>query len=82
MLRDPDAFYEHRRSKTLLKVKVFVDEEAKVIGIEKGEGRCAGMMGAIQCRLKNGTEFKIGTGFDDSWRRKPPKIGSIVTFKY
>ena len=30
----------------------------------------------------NGVEFKIGTGFSDDQRRKPPKIGSIVTFKY
>ncbi len=30
----------------------------------------------------NGVEFKIGTGFNDDQRRKPPKIGSIVTFKY
>ena len=33
-------------------------------------------------REKDGTEFRIGSGFDDAQRRKPPKIGSTVTFKY
>ena len=65
MLRDPNSAYEQRRSKTLLKVKCFTDEEATVLRIEQGEGRCAGMMGAIVCRMKNGIEFKIGSGFND-----------------
>jgi len=32
----------------LLKVKTFEDDEAKVIAHEKGEGRCAGMCGALR----------------------------------
>ncbi|KAL4489287.1 hypothetical protein ABPG72_006351 [Tetrahymena utriculariae] len=82
MLRDPKSMYECRRSKTLLKVKTFTDEEATVIGSERGEGRCSDMMGALVCRMKNGTEFKIGSGFNDGQRRKPPKKGSVITFKY
>ena len=39
-------------------------------------------MGAIQVREKDGTEFKIGSGFNDAQRRKPPKLGSMVTFKF
>ena len=31
MLRRPDAFYEHKRSKSLQKVKTFHDDEAIVI---------------------------------------------------
>ncbi|EAR91616.1 ATP-dependent DNA ligase (macronuclear) [Tetrahymena thermophila SB210] len=82
MLRDPNSMYECRRSKTLLKVKTFTDEEATVIGSERGEGRCADMMGALVCRMKNGKEFKIGSGFNDDQRRRPPKKGSVITFKY
>jgi DNA ligase 1 len=66
MLRNPESYYENRRSKNLLKVKVFIDEEAVVTGTEKGSGRCANMMGSIHCRLKNGIEFKIGSGFNDA----------------
>ncbi len=39
-------------------------------------------MGALLMREKDGTEFKIGSGFDDSQRKNPPKIGSVVTFKF
>jgi len=40
MLRDPKSSYEGRRTKTLLKVKSYHDDDAKVIGYEKGVGRC------------------------------------------
>ena len=82
MLRDPNSFYEHRRSKTLLKVKKFDDDEAVVIGHEPGTGRCTGMLGAIRVRNSQGVEFSIGSGFNDAQRRRPPKIGSKVTYKY
>ena len=82
MLKDPESHYEGRRSLSLLKVKKFEDAEATVIAHNKGTGRCANMCGAIQVREKDGTEFKIGSGFDDAQRRKPPKLGSVVTFKF
>jgi len=66
----------------LLKVKRFEDAEATVYGHQAGTGRCTGMCGALLVREKDGTEFKIGSGLDDSQRRKPPKIGSVVTFKF
>ena len=47
MLRDPNSKYEGRRSNVLLKVKTFIDDEATVLGYERGEGRCAGMTGAL-----------------------------------
>jgi DNA ligase 1 len=40
------------------------------------------MMGALMVRNNEGIEFKIGSGFTDADRRNPPKIGSIVTYKY
>lgn len=82
MIKDPKSKYEHRRSYSLLKVKRFDDAEATVIGHERGTGRCHDMCGAIIVREKDGTEFKIGSGFTDAQRRSPPKKGSTVTFKY
>ncbi|KAL6074838.1 3-ketoacyl-CoA synthase 17 [Balamuthia mandrillaris] len=84
MLRRPGSLYEWgpSRSSTLLKVKSFHDEEALVIGHKRGTGRCLNMMGHLECRLPNGLEFSIGTGFSDAQRKKPPKIGSVITFKY
>ena len=82
MLKDPNSAYDRRRSENLLKVKRFEDTEATVIGHLRGEGRCWNMCGAIQVREKDGTEFKIGSGFTDAQRRQPPKLGSVVTFKF
>lgn len=82
MLRAARSNYEEGRSKVLLKVKAFYDEEARVIGYRAGEGRLTGLMGAIECELPNGVKFHIGTGFSDAQRKKPPKKGEVVTFKY
>lgn len=82
MIKDPDCEYESKRSIKLLKVKKFEDTEATVIGHQKGTGRCSFMCGAIQMRGDNGVEFKIGSGFTDAQRRKPPKKGSRVTYKF
>lgn len=82
IIRNPDSYYEYRRSKDMLKVKQSHDAEAVVLKTIKGTGRCSNMMGAIMVRNAEGIEFKIGSGFTDSDRRKPPKIGSIVTYKY
>lgn len=82
MLKDPKCSYERKRSYKLLKVKRFEDAEATVYGHQGGTGRLSGMCGAILVEEKDGTKFKIGSGFDDAQRRKPPKIGSIVTFKF
>ena len=54
MLRDPQSKYENRRSKTLLKVKTFHDDEATVIGYKPGTGRCYGMVGALRVRNTHG----------------------------
>ncbi len=54
MLRDPESKYENRRSKTLLKVKTFYDDEAEVIGYKPGTGRCHGMVGALRVRNTHG----------------------------
>ncbi len=81
MLRQPESLYENKRSNTLLKVKYFHDEECRVTESMKGTGRCQDMMGKLQCELPNGTKFKVGTGFSDAQRKKPPKVGSIITFK-
>lgn len=82
MIKAPTGQYESRRSEKLLKVKRFEDAEATVIGHLNGTGRCENMLGALRVRGNNGLEFKIGSGFDDSQRKNPPKIGSRVTYKF
>ena len=82
VVRDPNAAYINKRTSKALKVKTFQDAECKVIGYTKGKGKYKDVIGAIQCQLENGMQFKIGTGLSDALRKVPPAIGSEVTFKY
>lgn len=82
IIRDPESEYEYRRSDRMLKVKQAYDAEAVVIKKIKGTGRCSNMMGALLVRNNEGIEFKVGSGFTDADRRNPPKMGSIITYKY
>ena len=82
MLRQPGSPYQVGRSWTLLKVKSFFDTEAKVVAHLEGTGRHMGRLGAVMAELKDGTRFKVGTGFSDHERENPPVIGSIITFRY
>ena len=89
MLRHPDSYYENKRSSMLLKVKDFMDDEAIVEGMEFGEGRNEGRLGALHVKWldpKMGTnEFKVGSGFTDTDRKAYKTlfpIGTIITIKY
>lgn len=82
MLRQPGSRYVAGRSSTLLKVKRFLDAEARVIGHEPGQGRHKGRLGALLAQLADGTVFAVGTGLSDAQRSAPPAIGSVITFRY
>lgn len=82
VLRDPSVGYIAKRTSKALKVKSFYDTECHVVGYTPGRGKYSGKVGALRCRLENGIEFKIGSGLSDIQRANPPKIGSLVTFKY
>jgi len=82
MLHRADAAYETGRSDTLLKLKPWLDAEAVVLAHLPGKGKYAGRMGALQLRMPDGREFRLGTGFTDAQRITPPPIGSKVTYRY
>lgn len=82
VLRHPTAPYEWKRTGNALKVKSEQDAEATVIGTTAGTGKHEGRMGALICRMANGVEFKVGTGFDDAERERPDWIGGLITFSY
>lgn len=82
MIRQPGSQYERCRSKTLLKLKKFYDAEAVVIGYDPGKGRFTGAVGALRCKMACGKIFSVGSGLTDKDHRKPPKIGSIITYKF
>lgn len=82
MLHRQNAIYHSGRSDDLLKVKLFEDAEAIVIGYKPGKGKNTGLMGAIKVRLDDGKEFYIGSGFTQLQRKNPPLIGSSVTYRH
>jgi DNA ligase 1 len=82
MLHRADAPYLTGRSHVLLKLKPQQDADAIVVAHLPGQGRHAGRLGALQVRLADGTEFRLGTGFSDAQRDDPPPLGSPITFTH
>lgn len=82
VVREPNLIYENGRSSRILKIKKFKDAECIVVAINKGKGKFSGKMGSLDCKMPNGEIFKIGSGFSDIERENPPKIGTIITYKY
>ena len=82
MLHRDDSLYQAVRNDDLLKLKTFEDAEAVVISHIAGEGKFTGMMGAMLVENKEKIRFKIGTGFTNSQRKFPPKIGAVITYKF
>lgn len=74
--------YTAGRGAGLLKVKPYSDAEAKVIGMNPGQGRLEGLMGSLEVRTPGGREFAIGSGFSDAQRADPPPVGSWVTYRF
>lgn len=82
MLHKKDSFYQATRNDDLLKLKTYEDEEAVVISYIAGKGKFEGMLGAVLVENKDKIRFKIGGGFSDEQRKNPPKIGSVITYKF
>ncbi len=82
MLHKRDAPYVVGRSTNTLKLKGKLDTEGVVFAHVAGKGKHEGRLGAVMVRMKNGVEFKLGTGFTDAVRENPPPIGCKVTFEY
>ena len=82
MLHRADAYYRAGRSDDLLKLKPYMDAEARVLEHVPGKGKYTGMLGAILVENTDGIQFRIGSGFSDAQRRSPPPLDSIITYKY
>ena len=86
MIKDPDSFYECKRSTTWLKSKPFIEISLKVTDFEEGTGRNTGRLGAIIAEGEDEGKFfkiNIGSGFTDEqrlqyWGEKKDLIGQIV----
>jgi len=82
MLHRTTALYKAKRSNDLMKLKRFDDAEATVLAHVAGKGKYRNMLGSLLVKNEQGITFKLGSGFSDHQRSDPPKIGSIITYKY
>lgn len=82
MLHRADVPYQTGRSDVLLKLKPWLDAEAEVTGHLPGSGKYAGQLGALRVRTADGRQFSLGSGLSDELRRRPPPLGTIVTYRY
>jgi DNA ligase-1 len=82
MLHRGSSLYRAERTDDLLKLKPYLDAEARVIGYVAGNGKYRDVMGALQVERSDGLKFRLGTGFTDEQRRHPPPIGAWVTYGY
>lgn len=84
-----DAPYETKRSKNLLKVKIFKEADVLVVDIVEGTGKYVGMVGALKCKfMYNGEvcEVETGSGLTDSerelfWNNPSLILNKVITVK-
>ena len=86
MLNRLNAAYECKRTKNILKLKVMETVDCKVVGVQEGDGRNKGKLGAIIIDYR-GYNVGVGSGFSDSDRveifnNKHKYINSIVEIQY
>ena len=89
MIKDPESFYECKRSTTWLKSKPFIEISLEVKDYEEGTGRNKGKLGAIIAEgIDEDKNFKtnVGSGFTDLqrkefWEEKDKLIGQIIEIR-
>lgn len=83
MFREPNSLYEPKRSKTLLKMKIFNDLECEIIGYNMGQGKYTNKLGSFVCKYKD-VVFNVSGVTDDvrdTYLTTHP-IGTVITIKY
>jgi DNA ligase-1 len=79
--------YEDKRSKNLLKLKIFDDDEFIINGIIEGKGNKTGMAATVECISKSGEPFAPNIKGPHSllkkiWNNKEYYIGKKCTVRY
>ena len=82
-----NALYEHKRSKTLMKVKDFHDSEATIVDWVEGKGKRVGTIGKFIAEDADGNQFGMPVMDKFKKLRRDFKnmqkwIGKIATFTY
>lgn len=84
IMLNKDVPYKCKRHTGCLKVKMFYNMDLTITGLEEGEGKYKGMLGAFVVDYK-GNSLKIGSGFSDAQRKEywnDGFIGRIIEIQY
>jgi len=86
ILKCRNGIWEDKRSKTQIKFKGELECDLKIVAVEEGKGKAAGMLGAIICESSDGVvKVNVGSGFTEEHRKKywaENLVDRIVAIKY
>ena len=84
MLRDPDAYYQHKRTDALLKYKKLQSMDLRITGWNEGKGKYECAIGSFICENDEGTIKVNVAGISDAVRWSDPDwwIGKIIEVAY
>lgn len=68
VLKELNAQYVFDSREAWIAVKPVKTIEGKVVGFYEGAGKHVGRLGSLLCKMDDGTEFAVGTGFSDEQR--------------
>jgi DNA ligase-1 len=85
VIKNPSALWKNGTSRDIVKLKIAFEADYIVTAVLEGNGKAAGMMGAISITTSDGRlRCDVGTGFLDDvrkdwWASREVKVGTIVT---
>lgn len=86
MIKDVDAVYQWKRTKSLLKMKMMDTIDLVVTDVYQGTGKYQHMLGGVYCDYK-GNRLGVGSGFTDEqrhtlWKSPNGIIGKTIEVSY
>jgi hypothetical protein len=88
ILKDGSGVWEDKRAKHQIKFKGELECDLKIVAVEEGSGKYAGMLGAIVCESADGiVKVNVGSGLNEEhrvnlWHIKQEILDKIVAVKY
>lgn len=86
ILKDMSGEWEDKRAKHQIKFKGELECDLKIVGVEEGTGKYAGMLGAIICESADGViKVRVGSGFTDDQRKdywSQNLVDKVAAIKY
>lgn len=86
MINICDAYYDFKRTNSLLKCKKMKDVDLPIIDVEEGSNSNAGKLGAFIVDYK-GNRVKVGSGFskelrEEIWKHPEDYVGRTIAVQY